>query len=362
MKKAKTEKDLEREQLYAKIKAGCKAAGLDESSYPQSWHDKALEGIEVIPTPSPSLNDCTGVGGIPYGRVVEIFGTESAGKTTLALQLAAAAQKAGRTVAFIDMAQSLDPGYCEALGVNMADVFISQPTTGDDALDLAKIMAEAGVGLIVVDDVPSMVSKAELAKGITESNVGLQARMMSQGLRQLAPILNRSNTVLVFINQIREKIGVMWGNPETTPGGRALKFFASMRLEMRSTSKRDDDSTLVKVKVVKNKLAPPYKQCEIKIVYGKGIDGSTEIFTLAVDKGIIQKKGAWFLLPELVCPGIETSSGELIKLHGEENARIFIDQTEGYLKALEDMLIKNSKHDGILEDVVDTVDTVHENY
>jgi recombination protein RecA len=333
----KTEKDLKREQLLAKIKAGCKDAKIDESSLPQTWHDMAIADVPVIATPSPGLNKALGIGGIPFGRIVEIYGTEASGKTTLALQLAAAAQKAGRDVAFIDMAQSLDPKYVEALGVNMADVFISQPTTGDDALALAKVMAEAGVGLIVVDDVPSMVSRAELEKEITDSNIGLQARMMSQGLRQLQPILRRSDTCLIFINQIREKIGVMYGNPETTPGGRALKFFASMRIEMRGTSKRDEEGGTTKVKVVKNKLAPPYKDCEIRIVYGKGIDGSDETFGIAVELDIIKKAGAWFVMPQLNCKGINELKGEDIsnlKFHGEDNAKIFIGQTEGYFEAL----------------------------
>lgn len=331
----KTEKDIARDQLKAKIIAGCKDAGMDESSYPQTWHDAALADVPMIPTPSPGLNRALGIGGVPYGRIIEIYGTESSGKTTLALQIAAGAQKDGRDVAFIDMAQSLDPKYVEALGLNMSDMFISQPTTGDDALSLAKVMAEAGVGLIVVDDVPSMVSKAELEKEITDSNIGLQARMMSQGLRQLQPILRRSNTCLIFINQIREKIGVMYGNPETTPGGRALKFFASMRIEMRATSQRDEDGTVSKVKVVKNKLAPPYKNCEIRIIYGKGIDGASETFGIAVELGIIKKTGAWFILPSLTCPGIDAlEDGLALKFHGEDNAKIFIDQTQGYAEAL----------------------------
>ena len=335
----KTEKDIKREQLLAKIKSGCKDAGMDESSYPQTWHDAALADVPMIPTPSPGLNKALGIGGVPYGRIIEIYGTESSGKTTLALQIAAAAQKAGRDVAFIDMAQSLDPKYVEALGLNMSDMFISQPTTGDDALSLAKVMAEAGVGLIVVDDVPSMVSKAELEKEITDSNIGLQARMMSQGLRQLQPILRRSNTCLIFINQIREKIGVMYGNPETTPGGRALKFFASMRIEMRATSKRDDEGTLSKCKVVKNKLAPPYKDCEIRIVYGKGIDGADETFGIAVEMGVIKKTGAWFILPRLNCNGMTLIEQDTdLKFHGEENAKIFMDQTEGYFEALSERI------------------------
>ena len=349
----KTEKDIAREQLKAKIIAGCKSASLDESSYPQTWSDSANEDVPVIATPSPGLNKALGIGGIPYGRIIEIYGTEASGKTTLALQLAAAAQRAGRDVAFIDMAQSLDPAYVQALGVNMDDVFIAQPATGDDALSLAKVMAEAGVGLIVVDDVPSMTSKAELEKEITDSNIGLQARMMSQGLRQLQPILRRSNTAIIFINQIRMKIGVMYGNPETTPGGMALKFFASMRIEMRGTSKRDDEGTRTNCKVVKNKLAPPYKTAEIRIVYGKGIDGADETFGIACELGIIEKKGAWFIMPPLDCPGVEAlETGLVLKFHGEDNAKIFIGQTEGYFEALSAMVAVTARQPGPIEALI----------
>jgi len=328
-------RDPRREELLAKIKAGCKDAGLDESSYPLTWHDRVNLDVPVIPTPSPGLNAALGIGGIPFGRIIEIYGTESSGKTTLALQLAAAAQKQGRDVGFIDMAQSLDPSYVEALGVNMAEVLFSQPSSGDDALALAKIMAEVGVGLIVIDDVPSMAAKAELEKEITDNNIGLQARMMSQGLRQLQPILRANKCALVFINQIREKIGVMYGNPETTPGGRALKFFASMRIEMRATSKRTETSTMVKVKVVKNKLAPPYRGCELSIIYGKGIDGSSETFGIACELGVIQKKSAWFILPRLECEGMAfVTDTEALRFHGEESANDFIQQTQGYFDAL----------------------------
>lgn len=334
-KKEQTEREKYIQQLKAKIITGCKAAKLEADSYPQTWRDKVLEDVPVIPTPSPSLNEALGVGGFPYGRLVEIYGTASSGKTTLALQMAAAAQKAGRDVAFIDMAQSLDAKYAEALGVNMDDLFISQPMTGDDALALTKVMIQAGLGLVVIDDVPSMAAKAELEKEITDSNVGLQARMMSQGLRQLMPIMRIGNTCVIFINQIRMKIGVMYGNPETTPGGESLKFFSSMRLEMRATSKRDDDSTHSRVKVVKNKLAPPHRQCEIKIVYGQGIDGSDETFGIAVQKGIVKKSGAWYTLPRLDCPGMVLApEDEELRFHGEENARVFMDQTEGYMEAL----------------------------
>lgn len=331
----KTEADIRREELIAKIKAGCKEAKLDESSYIQTWHDRVTENVPVIKTPSPGLNQALGIGGIPFGRIIEIYGTESSGKTTLALQLAAAAQKAGRDVAFIDMAQSLDPKYVEALGVKMDDLLISQPTTGDDALILAKVLAESGVGLIVVDDVPSMVSRAELEKEITDNNMAMTARMMAQGLRQLQPILRSMNVALVFINQIRDKIGIVYGNPETTPGGRALKFFASLRIEMRATSKRDETGTETKVKIVKNKLAPPYKDCVVRIEYGKGIDGTVETFGMAVEAGVIEKKGGWFFLPRLNCNGmVVVPASQELKFHGEENARLFIDQTEGYFEAL----------------------------
>jgi recombination protein RecA len=328
-------RDPRREELIAKVKAACKASDIDDSSAPQFWYDRVNLDVPVIPTPSPGLNAAIGIGGIPFGRIVEIYGTESSGKTTLALQLIAKAQKDGRDVAFIDMAQSLDPAYVEALGVNMSEVFFSQPASGDDALILAKIFAECGMGLIVIDDVPSMASKAELEKEITDNNIGLQARMMSQGLRQIQPILRANKCTLIFINQIREKIGVMYGNPETTPGGRALKFFASMRIEMRATSKRTETATTVKVKVVKNKLAPPYRDCEISIIYGKGIDGSAETYGIACELGVINKRGAWFILPRLDCPGmVLVDEKEELKFHGEESAQDFILQTVGYFDAL----------------------------
>jgi recombination protein RecA len=332
------EKDNERKAIMSRIKQGCKDTGLDDSSLPQCWAERVDQEILVIPTPSPTLNKAMGVGGVPQGRIIEIYGNESAGKTTLALQLSAQMQKMGRFVAFIDMSQSLDAKYAESVGVNMDDVLISQPSSGDDALKLAKVMAEAGVGLIVIDDVATLVSKAELEKEITDFNVASQARLMSQGLRQLGPILNQSNTTLIFINQLREKVGVMYGNPEVTPGGRALKYYASMRIDMRTMGgvKPDDLSRKSRVKIVKNKVAPPYREAEITIVFGKGIDGSTELFSVAKDLGVIKTTGkGHYELPRLSCPGmLLVDEKQELKFHGEDNVNTFIEQTEGYSEAL----------------------------
>ncbi len=255
--------------------------------------------IDVIPSGSISLDAALGIGGFPRGRISEIYGQESSGKTTLALHVIAEAQRRGGKAAFIDAEHALDPNYARALGVNVEELLISQPDYGEQALEIAEILVRSGaVDVIVVDSVAALVPKAELEGEMGDSHVGLMARLMSQALRKLAGIVNKSNTALIFINQVREKIGVMFGNPETTPGGRALKFYASIRAEVRrQTSIKQGDKTvgnLVKVKIVKNKLAPPFREAVLELIYGKGIDKIGDVLDAALAAGIIEKAGSWY--------------------------------------------------------------------
>lgn len=275
--------------------------------------------VEVIPTGALSLDIALGVGGLPRGRVVEIYGPESSGKTTVALHVIAEAQKLGGSAAFIDAEHALDPLYAKALGVNTEELLISQPDNGEQALDIAEALVRSGaIDVIVVDSVAALVPKAEIDGEMGDSHVGLQARLMSQAMRKLTGIISKSRTTAIFINQLREKVGIMFGNPETTTGGRALKFYASVRLDVRKKEsiKQGNDivGTRTKVKVVKNKIAPPFKQAEFDIVYGKGISREGILVDLGTELDIIDKSGAWY------------SYGDTRLGQGRENVKVALEE------------------------------------
>ena len=279
----------------------------------------AIRNVKAIPTGALSLDIALGIGGVPRGRIVEIFGPESSGKTTLALHVVAEAQRNGGIAAFIDAEHALDPVYAKALGVDVDEMFISQPDTGEQALEIADMLIRSGaLDVVVVDSVAALVPRAEIEGEMGQSHVGLQARLMSQALRKLAGTINRSDTTAVFINQLREKIGVMFGSPETTPGGRALKFYASTRIDIRRIESIKDGSDFtgnrVKAKIVKNKVAPPFKIAEFDIMFGKGISREGSLLDVAVEHDIVRKSGAWY-----------TYEGDQLG-QGREKAKVFLQE------------------------------------
>ena len=291
----------------------------------------ATLNVEAISTGSISLDMALGIGGVPRGRIVEIYGPESSGKTTVALHIVAQAQKAGGEAAFIDVEHALDPVYAKALGVDIDSLLVSQPDTGEQALEIAEALVRSGaIDVIVLDSVAAMVPKAEIEGEMGDTHVGLQARLMSQALRKLTGIVSKSNTVAVFINQLREKIGVMYGSSETTTGGRALKFFSSMRLDVRRIESIKSGDTVLgnrtKVKIVKNKVAPPFKQAEFDIMYGKGISKTGDVIDCAVEAKVIDKAGSWYSFD-----GNRIGQGrENVKKYMEDNPEIF-EQVEQLL-------------------------------
>ncbi len=291
-----------------------------------------IDDLETISTGSISLDIATGVGGVPKGRIVEVYGPESSGKTTLTLHMVAEAQKMGGKAAFIDAEHALDPVYAKNLGVNVDELLVSQPDTGEQALEICDMLARSGaIDIIVVDSVAALVPKAEIQGDIGDSHVGLQARLMSQALRKLAGTVSRSNTCIIFINQLREKVGVMFGSPETTTGGRALKFYATMRFDVRriETIKKGDHmlGNRTRVKIVKNKVAPPFKNAEFDIMYGEGISRSGDLLDCATNAGILEKSGSWY-----------SYNGERIG-QGRENVKTYLDERPDFMNELEQKLI-----------------------
>ena len=297
--------------------------------------DSTVRDVEVVSTGSLGLDVALGVGGLPYGRVVEIYGPESSGKTTLTLQAVAEVQRQGGTAAFIDAEHALDPSYAEKIGVNVDDLLVSQPDNGEQALEIADMLVRSGaVNLVVVDSVAALTPKAEINGEMGDSHVGLHARLMSQALRKLTANIKRSNTLVIFINQIRMKIGVMFGSPETTTGGNALKFYSSVRLDIRRIGSIKDKGDVVgnqtRVKVVKNKVAPPFRTVEFDIMYGEGVSKTGELVDLGVQAGIVEKSGAWFS-----CDGQRIGQGR-------ENAKQFLRENPDMARSIENRIRENA--------------------
>ena len=295
--------------------------------------------IDVVPSGSISLDVALGIGGYPKGRIIEIYGPESSGKTTFALHAIAEIQKQGGKAAFIDAEHSLDPNYASKLGVNINELLLSQPDNGEQALEICEALVRSGaIGIIVIDSVAALVPQAEIEGEMGDSHVGLQARLMSQALRKLSGIINKTNTVAIFINQLREKVGVMFGNPEVTPGGRALKFYSSIRLEIRRSEQLKSGSDVIgnktSIKVVKNKMAPPFKTCSVDIMYGEGISAEGELVDLASEAAIVEKSGAWY-----------SYNGEKIG-QGKENVKELLKKDK---KLKDEIMKKVREHYGLVK-------------
>lgn len=298
--------------------------------------------VETVPTGSLSLDIALGLGGVPKGRVIEVYGPESSGKTTVTLHMIAEVQKRGGIAGFIDAEHALDPVYAKNIGVNIDELYISQPDSGDQALEIAETMVRSGaMDIIVIDSVAALVPKQEIEGDMGDSHVGLQARLMSQALRKLTPVISKSNCVVIFINQLREKVGVMFGNPETTTGGRALKFYASVRMDVRRIETLKQNGEMVgnrtRIKIAKNKIAPPFKEAEFDIMFGKGISKEGDILDLATKLDLVNKSGAWYAY-----------NGDKIG-QGRENAKIYLGQHPEIMEELEEKIRAHYHLDGSVE-------------
>jgi len=336
----------ERDDLKERLKAVELAVGQIEKQFGKGsimrlGQKSAVNQVETISTGAISIDYALGTGGMPRGRVVEIFGPESSGKTTLALQVIAQAQKTGGLAAFVDAEHALDARYAQKLGVDLDGLLVSQPDNGEQALEIVEVLVRSGsVDVVVVDSVAALVPRAEIEGEMGDAQVGLQARLMSQALRKLTGVVSKSKTCLIFINQLREKIGVMFGNPETTTGGRALKFYASVRVDIRRIAALKDGDTVIggrtRVKIVKNKLAPPFREAEFDVMYGEGISREGDLLDLAVENKIVEKSGAWFAY-----------GGDRLG-QGRENSKGFLRDNPAIAKAIEDRVRKEL---GLVRDV-----------
>lgn len=300
--------------------------------------------VEAISTGSIGLDLALGIGGVPKGRIIEIFGAESSGKTTIALQICAEAQKIGGEVAFLDVEHSLDPEYAKALGIDINRLIVSQPDTGEQCLEIADALVRSGgLDVIVIDSAAALVSKAEINGDMGDSHVGLLARLLSQGMRKMVGAIKRNNCTVIFINQLREKIGEVWGNPEITPGGKALKFYSSVRIDIRRKSEKIKNGDILigsrtSAKVVKNKVAPPFKQAEFNIMYGTGVDRTSELIEIAVKNDIISKSGAWYSY-------VDERLGQ-----GQENAKEYLDENLNLLKEIEEKVMNLNNVKSVISD------------